>query len=261
MAAARRFGELLALLPLPAAAADSAHDQRHLRRVLETAVRLAEEAGAALDVVVPAAWLHDLVQYPKSDPRNVGSSRESADAAVAMLRGIDYAARRATWFHVDGKVDGKAGTKAGTEAGMAGKKEGEAGEAGEAGTKEAEAEAEALYARIHHAVAAHSFSAGIPPTSLEAEVVRDADRLDAIGAIGMARMFAVSGALARPLYHELDPFAETDRALDDKAYAVDHFYNKLFKLTYSTPAAQAEATRRFAAMHAFIGELRHELGA
>ena len=220
--AAVRYASLLRELPLPPSE-DAAHDSRHLRRVTETAVRLAEASGAALDVVVPAAWLHDLVQYPKTDPRNVGSSRESADAAIAKLRAIDYEARRHEWFEAP-SADGD------------------------------------VYARIHHAVAAHSFSAGIPPESLEAEVVRDADRLDAIGAIGIARMFAVGGALARPLYHEADPFAATHRALDDKTYTVDHFYNKLFKLTYCTPAADAEAARRFASMRAFLAELQYELG-
>ena len=221
-AAFQRFAGLLALLPLPSSQ-DTAHDQRHLERVLETAVRLAEESGAALDVVVPAAWLHDLVQYPKSDPRNVGSSRESADAALAMLRAIRYAERRSEWFGAHG-VDGD------------------------------------VYARVHHAVAAHSFSAGIAPETLEAQVVRDADRLDALGAIGLARMFAVSGALGRPLYHGADPFAEADRALNDKEYAVDHVYVKLLRLTFCTPAATAEAARRIDAMQAYLGALRRELG-
>jgi len=230
--ALQRYEPLLALLPLDAAPADSAHDARHLRRVLTTAVRLAEAAGAALDVVVPAAWLHDLVQYPKADPRNVGASRESAARAVERLRAINYAQRRGEWFPAPkGGADGAAAL-----------------------------DAEALYAMVAHAIEAHSFSAGIPPRTLEAEVVRDADRLDALGAIGLARMFAVSGALGRPLYHESDPFAATARALDDKEYAVDHVYVKLFKLTFCTAAAQAEAARRVAAMQSFLDQLKHELG-
>jgi uncharacterized protein len=235
--AADRFGALLAELPLPATPADAAHDHRHIVRVLETAVCLAEDAGAALDVVVPAAWLHDLVQYSKVDPRNATASRASADAAVALLHSIDYYARRAVWF-----PNPAADAHADTDNGAPG------------------AAGERFYARVHHAVAAHSFSAGIAATSLEAEVVRDADRLDALGAIGIARVFATSGAMARALYHEADPWGVSGRALDDKEYALDHFAIKLLRLTFCTAAAEAAAARRRAAMHAFLDALRTELG-
>ncbi|MEL2325119.1 hydrolase, partial [Klebsiella pneumoniae] len=67
-------------------------------------------------------------------------------------------------------------------------------------------------------IEAHSFSAGIAPQSLEAKIVQDADRLEALGAIGLARVFAVSGALGAALFDADDPFAGT-RALDDKAFA------------------------------------------
>ncbi|MCP5995663.1 HD domain-containing protein, partial [Klebsiella pneumoniae] len=78
------------------------------------------------------------------------------------------------------------------------------------------------YAAVEHAIEAHSFSAGIAPQSLEAKIVQDADRLEALGAIGLARVFAVSGALGTALFDADDPFAGA-RALDDKAFALDHF--------------------------------------
>ena len=59
---------------------------------------------------------------------------------------------------------------------------------------------ERLLADIRHAIEAHSYSAGIPPRTIEAKVVQDADRLDALGAIGVARCIAVGSALGRPLY-------------------------------------------------------------
>ncbi|HDO7482899.1 TPA: HD domain-containing protein, partial [Escherichia coli] len=68
---------------------------------------------------------------------------------------------------------------------------------------------------VCHAIAAHSFSAQIAPLTTEAKIVQDADRLEALGAIGLARVFAVSGALGLALFDGEDPFAQ-HRPLDDK---------------------------------------------
>ncbi len=121
---------------------------------------------------------------------------------------------------------------------------------------------EPLLAQVAHAVEAHSFSAGIPVRSIEAAVVQDADRLDALGAIGVARCVLTGGALGSALYHPDDPFCET-REPDDAAYVVDHFYAKLFRLPamMQTRAGREEAERRVGAMKAFLEELAHETGA
>lgn len=113
---------------------------------------------------------------------------------------------------------------------------------------------------IAHAIVAHSFSAGIAPITLEAQVVQDADRLDAIGAIGVARCLLVGGALQRPLYHPPDPFCE-QREPDDFTYTIDHFYRKLFPIgqTLHTQAARDEAARRNAFMQVFLDQLRSEI--
>ena len=117
-------------------------------------------------------------------------------------------------------------------------------------------------AAARHVIEAHSFSAGIEPQSLEARILRDADRLDAIGAIGLARCFAVSGALGRPLYDPTDPFARV-RALDDKTQALDHFPQKLLKLGQGmlTQTGQKIAAERTALMQAFLNDLAAEIGA
>ena len=80
-----------------------------------------------------------------------------------------------------------------------------------------------------HAILTHSFSADIPPETIEARILQDADRLDAIGMVGAARCFYVGGRLNSGLYDPGDPRAE-HRPLDDRAWSLDHFPAKLFKL-------------------------------
>lgn len=113
---------------------------------------------------------------------------------------------------------------------------------------------------VAHAVLAHSYSAGVAPRSLEARIVQDADRLDAIGAIGVARCFYVAGRMGSSLYHAGDPQAD-ERSLDDQRYALDHFQAKLFKLAtgFQTAAGAAMATQREQRMRRYVGELLAEL--
>jgi len=119
---------------------------------------------------------------------------------------------------------------------------------------------EELLPQIHHAIEAHSFSAGIPAQSLEAKVVQDADRLDSLGAIGIARCLLVGGHLRRPLCDYADPFCD-DRDPDDSLYTIDHFYAKLLKLpgTMQTEAGRSEAHRRADLMRDYLDNLRAEI--
>lgn len=98
---------------------------------------------------------------------------------------------------------------------------------------------------VAHAIAAHSFSARITPTTLEAQIVQDADRLDALGPVGLARMFHIGGQLGRTLAHATDPLA-TERALDDQQFTLDHIAAKLLQLppTMQTAAGRQEAAQR-----------------
>lgn len=107
-------------------------------------------------------------------------------------------------------------------------------------------------ASVAHAIEAHSYSAGIAPRTIEARIVQDADRVDALGAIGLARMFHVGGQLGRALAHGSDPLARR-RDPDDTLYALDHIETKLLRLpgTLHTAAARrialgrADRLRRF----------------
>jgi len=115
--------------------------------------------------------------------------------------------------------------------------------------------------QIHHAIEAHSFSANIATETLEARIVQDADRLEALGAIGIARCLLTGGSMGTPLYEPDDPFA-SKRDPDDRRFTLDHFYCKLLGLadTMKTAAGKAEADRRTAYMKAFLEKLGSEIG-
>ncbi|CAH1667344.1 HD domain-containing protein [Chelatococcus asaccharovorans] len=111
-----------------------------------------------------------------------------------------------------------------------------------------------------HAIVAHSFSAGIVPVSLEAKALQDADRLEALGAIGLARVFVIAGQLGTALFDGDDPFAQR-RQLDDRRFAVDHFAVKLLRLPSSmqTHAGRTLAARRAEVLRGFLVALAEEL--
>ncbi len=191
---------------------DPTHDFLHFKRVVAMAKKLCHEEKGKLEVVLPAAWLHDFVIIPKNDSRRKQASRLSAQEAVKFLKEISYP--------------------------------------------------EQYYDEISHAIEAHSFSANIPTESLEAMIVQDADRLDGLGAIGVARCFATAGLLKRPFYFEDDPFCER-RSPDDSAFTVDHFYAKLFKTaaTLKTASGKKEGLKRVEAMKRFLDDLKMEVGS
>ncbi len=116
-------------------------------------------------------------------------------------------------------------------------------------------------AAVHHAIAAHSFSAGIAPETVEARILQDADRLEALGAIGLARMFLIAGQMGGALFHAADPLA-IERALDDRRYALDHLEVKLFPVAAAmqTATGRRMAEERAEWMESFRTRLLHEIG-
>ncbi len=98
-----------------------------------------------------------------------------------------------------------------------------------------------------------SFSKGNQPTSIEAKIVQDADRLDAIGAVGVARCFAYGGSSGNVLYNPYDNSKD--------ASSVQHFYDKLFKLKdlMNTKTAIEIAEKRHQFMENFIEEFYQEV--
>ncbi len=106
----------------------------------------------------------------------------------------------------------------------------------------------------------HPFSRGLTPTTLESQVLQDADRLDAIGAIGIARCMATCADMKRPFYSAVDPFC-AERAPDDKAWGIDHFYKKLLRIPEGlhTETARAIGAERVAVMRQFLEQLAREV--
>ncbi len=189
---------------------DPAHDFQHIIRVLRNAQKIAKKERANIRLVTAAALLHDIVSYPKSDPRSKNSSSESATMARKILKKYQY-------------------------------------------TKDE-------INTISDAIRDHSFSRGVTPKSLEGKILQDADRLDAIGAIGIARAFAVSGAENRSFYNRDDPYCK-NRTPDDKSYTLDHFYKKLLLLekTMNTKYGKIEARKRTKILKKFVSDLQKEI--
>lgn len=189
---------------------DPAHDLAHVIRVVSTAKKIAREENANLEVVIPAAWLHDMVNLPKNHPDRKKASVFAADEALQFLQSVNYPQK--------------------------------------------------YFTEIHHAICAHSFSANIKPETLEAQIVQDADRLDALGAMGLARLFSITTQLGKPFYDFNDPFA-VNRPLNDKDFGIDHIYIKLEKICHSmnTQSARVEALRRFKFIEEFLDELKKEI--
>ena len=190
--------------------AEAAHDFGHVKRVAASARLIAEAEGADIDVVLPAALLHELVSLPKNHPDSPRSGVLCAERAVAMLRGENYP---------EGQIEA-----------------------------------------IAYCIRVHPFSLGVVPETLEAKVLQDADRLDALGAIGIARCFAVGADMGRPFYDPDDPFCRA-RAPDDKQWTLDHFPKKLLRLpdALHTGAARTIARERAAFIEAFLAQLGREI--
>lgn len=121
-------------------------------------------------------------------------------------------------------------------------------------------------AQIAEAVRTSSWSRGLAPTNALGVVLQDADRLDALGAIGVLRTAACGQFMSkaeRPgrFYDPQDPFATSGRILDDRRQVMDHLPAKLLKLLSGMhlPSARTEAERRHAFLLQFLDELAVEL--
>ena len=115
---------------------------------------------------------------------------------------------------------------------------------------------------VAHAIEAHSYSAAVEPRTPEAKVLQDADRLEALGAIGLARCYYTGGKMGSALWHPADPLGRTDRARDDARFSTDHFDLKLLRLPamMRTDEGRRLAEARADVLKQFLRHLEDELG-
>ena len=191
---------------------DGAHDLGHILRVWKNCLKIAdgESIHCDLEILVAAAFFHDLVNLPKSASQRHMASKYSAKHVAEYLSGTDFPNKKIP--------------------------------------------------AVQHAIEAHSFSANKEPTTLEAQILQDADRLDALGAIGIARTMYVAGTMNKKLYDADDPCAK-NRPLDDVEFALDHFEVKLFKIadTMKTKTGKQLAQARITQMRTFYNDLIEEI--
>ncbi|MDW6001888.1 HD domain-containing protein [Vibrio mangrovi] len=194
--------------------ADPSHDMMHVDRVVKNCKYLSQFCqNVDMDVLITAAYLHDVISYPKDSSKNKDASRHSAEYASQLMRDIPEFP-------------------------------------------------EEKMKQLEHVIQAHSYSSQIEAESIEAQILQDADRLDALGAIGIARCFIVGGKFASAISHPSEPNPTINqRPLDDKNYIVDHFYNKLLKLEQklNTSAAKEIARKRGQFMQDFLNHLYEEI--
>jgi uncharacterized protein len=190
---------------------DPSHDFSHIMRVVDSCKKIGAEVGADLDILIPAALLHDVVNVPKNHPDRVEASRLAADQASIILRDLNYS--------------------------------------------------DTQISKIAVVIVEHSYSRGLKPSCIESAVLQDADRLDAVGAIGTMRAVTCGAKLGSSYYDMTDPFAK-ERDLNDKNFTLDHFFTKLFKLGdgFNTEPAKIEGLRRIQFMKDFVAQFSHEIG-
>lgn len=116
--------------------------------------------------------------------------------------------------------------------------------------------------QVADAIRSHRFRGAAQPQTLEAKILFDADKLDSIGAVGVARAYAICGLLNQKLYGEPQPDAVATRKQHNAEHTpVDEYHVKLkhLRARFFTPTAQKIAQERHAYMEGFFVQLTREV--
>lgn len=196
---------------------DAVHDFDHIRRVYATAVRLAREEGADVEIVQAAALLHDIADSAAGTPERENHHITSALAAEKILSEEGWLPER--------------------------------------------------IAAVQHCIRSHRFrKTDERPETLEARILFDADKLDVLGAVGVARVIAYAAVTGQPVYAQPSAqFLSTGRGMPGEPHSAwhEHLY-KLIKikdlLFTATARAIAEERSRYLDdfFHRFIAESNGE---
>lgn len=209
--------------------ADSAHDFDHILRVMHTAEEIAQAEGADVEIVRTAALLHDI----GLDQGRAGHETSAANRAREILRNMNLA-------KVSGALD-------------------------DSSNKPPQGYSDEFIEAVAHAIEAHRFRSGPAPDTLEAKVLFDADKLDSIGAIGIARAFAFGGWRGQKLWADvpIDYIDPMDGREADPAQhtAVHEYVVKLSKIKdrMLTATGKRIALERHDFMVKFYAQLAREV--
>jgi uncharacterized protein len=101
---------------------------------------------------------------------------------------------------------------------------------------------------------------GKAPSMLESAILQDADKLDALGAIGIMRTVTSGCLMGADYYDQEEPFV-LERPYNDKKFTLDHFFVKLFNLPelMNTQSGKEEAIKRREFMQSFLKQLEQEI--
>jgi uncharacterized protein len=227
---------------------DPVHGFDHVLRVYHLAERLAQAEGADLEIVRAAALLHDA---NSSQPSAV--SRQPSPSGVAANGDALHDTRhtQSSIHNLQSTINNRQ-THHHSSASFA------------AQVLSAEGWDEARIAAVQHCIRAHRFrDREEPPQTLEAKVLFDADKLDAIGAVGVARAIGYAVQAGQPPYAPASPqFIETGELAPGEPHSAYHEY--LFKLRHIqgrmlTASGRLLAQERHRWMAEFFEQLAQEM--
>ncbi len=114
-------------------------------------------------------------------------------------------------------------------------------------------------AEICRAISEHSWSEGRKPSSKISAILQDADRIDALGVVGFARMICYGEYMKRKLHHPVEIIPK-ERELNDEAYTLDHVFTKLINIpkTMNTNIGKAIAQERLRKLIELVKKFEHE---